>query len=406
MTTKKTQTRTAVDLGSLDDLGNLNFNDLAIQGSGNATSAKEETEKTLRVGDTFVAKTLDVFEDPENYRKTFDISETIEITKQRIKDKKKPFRVHLSVRKHPIHENKWLLNNGARRLRTAVALSIAEVPVVWEEDYDADDKFLANVGAAGHTALEWAYYIEDRISNGVSVKKLATIIAKSESFISKHRALLKMPEELLDLHEGKKCDDAEALYLMSNNWEKHQGEFLSLAAGLGENELIQQATVKAIIKAGKKELVEAAPIAVSPQIVPTVTTQVQVSPIVDPAPSEGGSEGGANSGESVNSDNSEKGDDEHEDDTGSSPPVVVQVPPVEPVKTEPVKNNNQSSGDDEKYKKPAVQVKYDGRPAKLNLTKKTTYGLVWIKYDDDGSEEMIAVNDIELVAIIDLVGAA
>lgn len=406
MTTKKTQTRTAVDLGSLDDLGNLNFNDLAIQGSGNATSVKEEAEKTLRVGDTFVAKTLDVFEDPENYRKTFDISETIEITKQRIKDKKKPFRVHLSVRKHPIHENKWLLNNGARRLRTAVALSIDEVPVVWEEDYDADDKFLANVGAAGHTALEWAYYIEDRISNGVSVKKLATIIAKSESFISKHRALLKMPEELLDLHEGKKCDDAEALYLMSNNWEKHQDEFLSLAAGLGENELIQQATVKAIIKAGKKELVEVAPIAVSPQNAGGVATQVHDLAIVAPTGSEVGSVVGENTGivegeEDLSDSDSEGGVNEVVDQV-----PVVQIPPVDPEKKDSDTTNVKASGEDDKYKKPAVLIEYDGRPAKLNLSKKATYGLVWIKYDDDGGEELIAVNRIELVAIIDLLGAA
>jgi ParB family transcriptional regulator, chromosome partitioning protein len=406
MTTKKKPTRTAVDLGGLDDLGDLNFNDLAGKSSAGAVPLADDAPKKLRVGDTFIAKNVDVLEDPDNYRKQFDIAETIAITKQRIADGKKPFRVHLSVRKHPTIENKWLLNNGARRKRTGIALNIEDLPVVWEEDYDADDRFLVNVGEAGHTPLEWAYYIEDRLKNGVSVKELAAIIAKSESFISKHRALLKMPDELLDIHEEKKCIDAEALYLMSNNWEKHKSDFLTLASSLGDNELIQQATVKAIIKPVKKEVTEAAPVATAPQIAPTVTTQVQVTPIVDPAASEGGFGEGGNLGESGDSDNSEKGDDEQEDDTDSSPPAVIQVPPVEPVKSEQVKTKDQLSGDDEKYKKPAVQIKYDDRPAKLNLSKKTTYGLVWIKYDDDGGEEMIAVNDIELVAIIDLVGAA
>ncbi|EBR0370188.1 chromosome partitioning protein ParB, partial [Salmonella enterica subsp. enterica serovar Enteritidis] len=54
-----------------------------------------------------------------------------------------------------------------------------------------------------------------------------------------------------------------------------------------------------------------------------------------------------------------------------------------------------------KIKKPIIQVRYDERPARLLSSRRAAYGLGWLKYDDDGEEIEVDLNQVQLVAVIE-----
>ncbi len=55
----------------------------------------------------------------------------------------------------------------------------------------------------------------------------------------------------------------------------------------------------------------------------------------------------------------------------------------------------------DRIKKAIIQVKHDEREARLLTERRAAYGLAWIKYDDDGQEVEVDLNQVALVAVIE-----
>lgn len=238
MSKKNEKKATTVSLGSLEDLGEItplsgfdsdtNYASL-ISGAGGFVS-----------GMPIQLNVEDIIEDQLQIRVRFNPSDMEDLRtsmKTRIEEGKPPLIVPISVKKHPLNPGKWMINDGARRYRNARSLKIKKIDAVIDEDFDSFDQATANLQRAGNTAYELAVFCKNEVEKGHKPAYIAKRLGKDNAWVTKHLAIIDMPESLMLAYEKEAISSVDAIYALITNYKKHQSEIDSLCANAKPGEL-------------------------------------------------------------------------------------------------------------------------------------------------------------------------
>ncbi|WP_246099685.1 ParB/RepB/Spo0J family partition protein [Methylibium rhizosphaerae] len=150
-----------------------------------------------------------VDEDPSQPRQEFsaqalqELAETI---------RERGVRQPVSVRRHPEHAGRWMLNFGARRLRASRLAQREAIPAFVDEAADSYDQVIENEQREGLTALELALFVQRRMAMGESQAEIARRMGKSKTLITMATALIDAPDWLMQAYREGRCRGLTKLY--------------------------------------------------------------------------------------------------------------------------------------------------------------------------------------------------
>jgi ParB family chromosome partitioning protein len=390
-----------LDMGGLDELaglGDMSFGSLIDhKPTGAATPASPSTAEPS--AEPLMMDVADIVEDPDQPRTEFDLTDLTESVRANLAAGRKPFKQPLSLRPHPALPGKWIVNDGARRYRVAVQESIQQVPYFRDDEHDNYDQVIVNIQRDGHTPMEIANFIKRRLKLGEKKGFIAKRLGKPPAFVTKHAALIAMPEEILCAYDEGRCNDVEALYLLVNAFEKYPDQITELC--LAGDTVISKYTVMALLESLANPLAPT-PEQPSPSDAGNASTDAEsaaaeVTVDQDAAPSVPETPGSSNQLGAAAVAAQPPGDLP----TAEAEPTT---PPVTPPQSQPETGADPKEGQAAaaaRVRKPVVQVSHDDRPARLLLERRAAAGVAWIRYDDDGSELQIDLGAAKLVAILD-----
>ncbi|MFL1616159.1 ParB/RepB/Spo0J family partition protein [Acinetobacter baumannii] len=156
----------------------------------------------------------------------------------------------ISVRRDLERPGFFIVNNGARRRRAFLLLGREEIPAFVDENHDEVDQIIDNLHRVDLTPLEIANKLDVilKAENAPKKEELAQRLAKSKTWLSKHLALLKMPESVKFLYDLGRVTSLDALYLLTSKWSKHGVELAKwLEQYKTKDEIISQTTVQNFI---------------------------------------------------------------------------------------------------------------------------------------------------------------
>ncbi|WEV50238.1 ParB/RepB/Spo0J family partition protein (plasmid) [Acinetobacter sp. ESL0695] len=159
-------------------------------------------------------------EDPLNVRTVFNDLELEELIKS---IKENGLKSPISIRPNPEKPDYYLVNNGARRTRAFKELGETQIPAYVDHDHDEIDQIIDNLHRVDLSPIEIAYKLDSLLKSDKGLKKddIANRLAKSNTWVSKHLALLKLPEQVKFLFDLKRITSLDALYLLTTKWKKH-----------------------------------------------------------------------------------------------------------------------------------------------------------------------------------------
>lgn len=269
-----------------------------------------------------------------------------------------------------------MINHGARRYRASLLAGMTTIRAFIDDAHDDYDQVIENIQREALEPMEIALFISQREEAGDKPGEIATRLGKKGPFVSRHKALLKMPGFLLRLYEEKGYKNVEGLYELTKASKSHMEKVETFVEGRDPDKLTLTA-IRDFLK--KVEGGEEAPKTPAPG---------------DENPTNPGNE--AAEGSEIAAKASAEAENgvgkSAEPTTTAAEETTQQAPSPAPIQQEAVKDHS-------KIKKAIVQVQHDERPARVMLDKRAAYGVVWIKYDDDGHEVEVAAETVALVAI-------
>lgn len=311
----------AFGAGALGDLSGL----LAGSSSDSEPSTGKASEIAMEL----------IEEDPNQPRTHFDQSSLEEMAGTiALRGVKTP----ISVRPHPEHEGRFIINHGARRFRASGIAGKTTIPAFVDADYTEADQVIENLQRDALTAREIADFIGRELAKKVKKGDIAKAIGKSPAYVTQHATLLDLPDPISEIFQSERCRDVTLINELVGLYKKHADGVTEWLAD--EEQEITRGTVRLL-----KEFL-----------------------------------------------NSGAGDDEGEGEGEGG---------TEPEPT-PTKEKPEKEADPDKLKKAIVTVEHDGRPGRLMLNRRPSReGLSWMKFDDDGSEFEAELVDVRLVSIIE-----
>jgi ParB family chromosome partitioning protein len=327
-----------VDLSGLD----------GFTSSSLLTGKKENTEGKLYFA------SIDLFvEDEENARKTYDLEKLNEL-KESISvvgsdGKQVGIKQPLSVKKHPSKEGYFLINGGSRRYRAAKELGLKELPYFIDEVADAIDNVVDNLIRDGLKAHEISNFINEQLKNGMKGVEIAKRLGKPKSFVSEYALFNKIPATIRALYDEKRCESVQVLIALHRAHTRFPEAIESYCEDLESSFNIKQ--VKAFIDSLKT-----------------------------PASTES------------------KPEEDSQDQTNE------QTQPVNLEEDQETKTTQQTAEEPtntDKIKSPIVLILHDEREARVILKKRAAYGLLWIKYEDNGEELQINATEAKIIAVLE-----
>ena len=374
-----------VNLGGLDALAgftDLNFGGLIAGGEAQAAANLAAGKPT---GEPLMVKRSDILEDARQIRKRFKLDDMRASIRENVAAGRPPIKTPLIVKPHPSIPDKYELGDGARRLRSAVLENVDELPIVVDENFDDFDQVSVNLQRDGNTPVEIADFIAQKLDEGFKKGEIAARLGQAKSWISKHVALIGMPDSIRQAYNEFRLNDVEAMYLLVNAHKDFPGEVDALCATATET--ISKYTVMDLLD-GLKNPVQAPAGDVSPN-----------------AAAPGSADAGAANDPLVEASGTNHDQRPAVGDEPVRPPQPVLAPAPKPEarpEAQPgAKPEPKPEGDPGKLRKAIVQIQHDERPARLLLDRRAAIGLAWIKYDDDGAEAEIEIGSARLVAIVD-----
>jgi ParB family chromosome partitioning protein len=367
--------------------------------------------KTEQAGAVSYASLERFHEDPENARQEFDqkaLQELADSMKALNTKTGKPRGVlqPLSVRRHPDIEGDFIINGGARRYRAAKMANIADIPYFIDDDADDYDKVVDNLVREGLSPLETALFIQKRIEARDKQVDIANHLGKTKSFVSDHLVFFEMADCIRDLYDSGKCKSMQSLAHLHRAYKKFPGIIQEFCETVSDELTVSQ--VRMFINGLKTPMEEKAkPTAEKEAEHKNQAGEQQEPDAVDSRESSEtivpGEETGA--GQEYPFTDPEIHTQDSETTHVPTPPVTGQTGTDETLDPSAIEAEAdkliKTDADQEKIKKAIIQVKHDGRPARLLYQRRAAYGLAWIKYDDDGHEIEVGLPDVELVAVIE-----
>lgn len=246
----------------------------------------------------------------------------------------------ISVRASADNPERYVINHGARRYRASRIAGLETIPAFIDSDYNKTDQVIENLQRDALTPREIAEFIGFEIGRGKKKVEIAKEIGKSPAFVTQHATLLDLPEPIARVFVAGRANDVTVINEICAVYKKHPAE---VATWLADPELeITRGAVKLL-----REFI---------------------------------------------SDKSKADDDGFEDDDGGGNEGEQETGAGRPA----------NPANPDKLKKAILQVKHDGRLARLILNRRpSSGGWLWAKYEDDGEEFEAEAGKFKLVAIIE-----
>ncbi|MDQ0072434.1 ParB family chromosome partitioning protein [Variovorax boronicumulans] len=119
----------------------------------------------------------------------------------------------VSLRRHPEHEDRYIVNRGERRVRAARQAGLATVPAFVDERVDPFAQAAENLHREDMSPFDLASFITDREKEGHSRAEIARRLGKPRSFITEAARLSDAPPQLRQAVEaGRVGEDVRLLY--------------------------------------------------------------------------------------------------------------------------------------------------------------------------------------------------
>jgi len=301
-----------------------------------------------RLGDLAAPQELPlelIDEDPNQPRKEDNPGfspESIAEIGQTIKDRgvKSP----ISVRENPDAPGRYLINHGARRFRGSKWAKKTTIPGFIDNDYNDDDQIIENLQRNELTAREIADYIGRELAKGRKKSEIAKAVGKSAAFITQHVTLLDLPEPIAEAFNSGRVKDVTVINELVTAYKKNPGEVSVWLAD--DSQEMTRGSVKLL-----REFLD---------------------------------------------DKRSRSEEEHAPYTVDA--FIGQIDTDGDAK----KEKESKEQDPDKLKKAIVQVKHDGRPARLILSRRPQVeGYAWLKHEDDGQEFEADLAKVQLVALLE-----
>lgn len=148
-------------------------------------------------------------EDPDQPRKDFD-----QVTLAELTDSVKARGVlqAISVRRHPVTPDRWMVNVGARRLRASRLAGKPTIPAYVDNAMDSYDQVIENEQRESLSPLELAMFVQKKLQSGARASEIARTLGKSRGYLTFIGALIDPPAWLLDMYRSGRCRGISELY--------------------------------------------------------------------------------------------------------------------------------------------------------------------------------------------------
>jgi ParB family chromosome partitioning protein len=118
----------------------------------------------------------------------------------------------VSVRAHPEHPHRWMLNFGARRLRASRIAGRPEIPAYVDETADSYVQIIENEQRESLKPLELALFIQQRLTKGDTQADIARNMGKGRAYVTMAMALIDAPHWLMAAYREGRCRGLRELY--------------------------------------------------------------------------------------------------------------------------------------------------------------------------------------------------
>ncbi|EJT4224692.1 ParB/RepB/Spo0J family partition protein [Vibrio parahaemolyticus] len=370
------------DLSGLDD---FNLSDLM---SGSSKKQESQTsEVTVEAGSISYAPLENFHEDQDNARKEFNLDKLQELadSMEQINPttgERRGILEPLSCKRHPDIPGHLIILGGNRRFRAAGMAGLDKAPFIIKDELDDFDKFVLNDQRENLTPLEVAMFIKNRLDAKHKAGEIAKALGRPASYVSDHKIFFDMASSIRDLYDSNLCRSMQALALLHRAYKKNANEIDAYCLQAAEDKQeLTTSQVRKFLESLKAPTKNDSPKPQSPEKEqPGATNDEEQLSFDGVNTSESSTEGEAE--QSFN----ETSEFQQETDTtnsGSQADALL------------------AQSDTDKIKKAIIQVQYDERAARLITNRRAAYGLAWIKYDDDGHEIEVDLNQVKLVAVIE-----
>ncbi|WJT10903.1 ParB/RepB/Spo0J family partition protein [Vibrio harveyi] len=370
------------DLSGLDD---FNLSDLM---SGSSKKQESQTsEVTVEAGSISYAPLENFHEDPDNARKEFNLDKLQELvdSMEQINPttgERRGILEPLSCKRHPDIPDHLIILGGNRRFRAAGMAGLDKAPFIIKDELDDFDKFVLNDQRENLSPLEVAMFIKNRLDAKHKAGEIAKALGRPASYVSDHKIFFDMADSIRDLYDSNLCRSMQALALLHRAYKKNANEIDAYCLQAAEDKQeLTTSQVRKFLESLKAPTKNESPKPQSPEKEQPGATNDEEQLSFD----------GVNTSESSAEDEAEQSFNdnfEFQQDTDTTN-LDSQADAL------------LAQSDTDKIKKAIIQVQYDERAARLITNRRAAYGLAWIKYDDDGYEIEVDLNQVKLVAVIE-----
>jgi len=256
----------------------------------------------------------------------------------------------LSVKKDTDNDGYFIINGGHRRLIAAKKAGLTEIPYFISDNTNHFDNVVDNLIREGLKTKDLANFIKEALEEGFKPGDIAKKLGKPVSFISDYSIYFDMMDEIRVLQEKGLCESIQNLAMLHRASKKFPEEiraFVQSEAAFTFNKI--RAFVKGLKDKKIRELED-----------------------------------------NTKTNNPTKGNE-----VDSAEGEIPQK------KAEQGANQILAQNESDKIKNPFMLVVYDKREAVILIKQRVAYGMVAIKYQDEGQELVVPVNEVSLSAIIE-----
>lgn len=296
----------------------------------------------------------------------------------------------ISVRRDPSDPEGYIINAGEGRYLATVWAGLPTIPAWIDEDFTDFDNAKENTKRLGLSGRQLARFIKKKEAEGLNKKQIAEKLGISPSLVNQLANLLKLPACMEALYDQGLLNDLTTIAELMTVYKTFPNEVESWLAEQ-EGEILRRHVkqLRAELEEPKRAPEE-----------PYKATEDRGTPgsgVSDPNRESG--DGGGTSG---SNDDSVAGGSGGESGTDGSGGVDDGNDAGQAQDGSSAKGNSKTPPDPDKIKRAIVQVKHDGRPARIILDKRPpAHGWAWLKYDDDGEEFEADLASVQLAALVE-----